>query len=123
MTFDRTRDEDILIDTWVALESLFVPEKSPEINYRVSLRIAFFLGTTPEDRVEISKNIRYSYGYRSTIAHGGERKKKDKLSDKESLKLTREALRKSLIKICTTKELFDPENIEHEILIKLPLAQ
>jgi len=67
----RRSGADALIDLWIALESLFMPDGDPrEVTYRLALRIAYFLGETSEERVTIDKDIRDSYGLRSDVVHG-----------------------------------------------------
>ncbi|CEG30042.1 HEPN domain-containing protein [Peribacillus simplex] len=52
-----------------ALECLFSTSKS-EITHKISERVAVLLGTSTEERKELSKFIKKAYGYRSTIIHG-----------------------------------------------------
>ena len=73
---DRKTDDDKLVDYWVGLESLFVPDSTQEVKFRATLRIAVFLGKTGEERAEIYEIARNSYDWRSSIVHGGEPSKK-----------------------------------------------
>jgi len=67
----RQSAADALVDIWIALESLFMPDGDPrEATYRLALRIAYFLGRTSDDRVAIDRNIRDSYRLRSDVVHG-----------------------------------------------------
>lgn len=69
-SFERATEEDRLIDYWIAFESLFLDSSEDELSFRVSLRIAAFLGGTGEERLEIYEAMRESYGARSKIVHG-----------------------------------------------------
>ena len=67
----RAKPEDALIDVWIALESLFMPDADPrEATFRLALRIAYFLGRTSQERLDIDKDIRDSYKLRSDVVHG-----------------------------------------------------
>lgn len=113
--FERFNDDDALIDYWIALESLFAPESSQEVRYRSSLRIADFVGETPEEREQIYGEMRKSYELRSKIVHGGvpdTRQKSDLIAK------TRSYLRRSLIKVLPSCAQFHPELIETELLRK-----
>jgi hypothetical protein len=74
--YERTRPEDRLIDHWVALEALFLPGISDELSFRASLRIAYYLATSPDQRQDIFDKMRLSYKTRSEVVHG-ERPKAD----------------------------------------------
>jgi hypothetical protein len=74
----RHKREDRLIDAWIALESLFMPDVDPrEATYRLALRIAYFLGRTPQERLTIDKDVRDSYKLRSDVVHGRSYKQPD----------------------------------------------
>lgn len=61
---------DRLIDYWIALESLLIPEKSiTELSYRASLRGAYFV-SEDHDRGVAFKHLRDSYDARSRFVHG-----------------------------------------------------
>jgi hypothetical protein len=55
---------------WVALEALFGPEDSREITFRMSLRIAFFLATSPVEARTLFIAAKKGYTFRSKVAHG-----------------------------------------------------
>ncbi len=69
-TFERLETEDRLIDCWIALESLVVPDGSSELSYRASLRIGAFLGASAAERRTIFERLRRSYAVRSKLVHG-----------------------------------------------------
>ena len=105
------------------MESLFTPDSNQEISYRAAIRIAAFLGETPEERPKIYDDIRHSYSWRSAIIHGNllnsrklkEMNKKGTLHDTTIIK-TRSYLRKAILKLLESKEKFEPASIEKELL-------
>lgn len=68
--YERIVDEDKIIDHWVALEALFLPDTKQELSYRASLRVARFLGATQEERRHLFRETMGSYKVRSQIVHG-----------------------------------------------------
>jgi hypothetical protein len=56
---------------WIVLEALFGPEDGREITYRISHRIAFFLGSSPDDRRILAGIAKEGYAIRSKVVHGG----------------------------------------------------
>ena len=70
MAYERTRPDDKLIDYWVALEALFLPDISQELSFRASLRIAYYVAGTPDEREEVFRKMRLSYDTRSGVVHG-----------------------------------------------------
>jgi hypothetical protein len=123
-TAERLNDEDKLIDYWIALESLFTPDSSQELVFRASLRIAAFLGQAPDERREIYDHMRHSYAWRSAIVHGDYRKKRKvtELNKKGTLSevsiRTRSYLSKAILRVLESDEIFDPDNIESDLLAR-----
>ena len=117
-TAERMSAEDKLIDYWIALESLFAPESSSEIRYRAALRIASYLGEG-EERSKIYRDVGLSYDFRSAVVHAN-RGRLANLEKKATLAgimgRTRGYLRRALLKILESDEVFDPQKIEHELL-------
>lgn len=113
---DRLTEEDKLIDYWVALESLFVPDTVQELSYRSALRIAVFLGSNGAERKQIYEQMRGSYSLRSEIVHGSIRKSRRKVTSAELTSLTRSCLRRSILKILKSSERFTPSNFEIRLL-------
>ena len=70
--FDEANLEDKLIDLWIGLEALFSVGIKQELSYRISLRIAYFLGKTAEAREKIFNRLRESYKCRGSIVHSGQ---------------------------------------------------
>lgn len=55
---------------WMALEALFGPQDAREITYRLSQRIAFFLGENQTEAKQFFSLAKKGYGFRSKIVHG-----------------------------------------------------
>ena len=68
-SFEKPFDGDRLIDYWIALESLLMPETGGELSYRVSLRGASFI-TEASERKQVFEELRASYDTRSKFVHG-----------------------------------------------------
>lgn len=72
LSLEKKSPEDQLLDLWIALESLFVPDgKKGEITYKLRLRMAYYFGATFEERQNIAEFIKKSYNHRSEIVHSG----------------------------------------------------
>ena len=60
-----------MLDLWIALEALFVPDgRRGEITYKVHRRIPLFLSRERHERIRIADVIKRSYDARSKIVHG-----------------------------------------------------
>jgi hypothetical protein len=55
---------------WIALEALFGPEDPREITYRLSQRIAFFLGQDKTRARDFFSKAKAGYAFRSKVVHG-----------------------------------------------------
>lgn len=60
-----------VVDLAVALESLFLPERNPEMAYRLQVRGARFLETDLVKRQETAKLLKAFYSARSKVVHTG----------------------------------------------------
>lgn len=67
---DERQLEDRIIDFMIALEALFSSD-ARELRYRLSLRVAVFLGKNDTEREEILQFMKKAYDARSEIVHGG----------------------------------------------------
>ncbi|MCH7619368.1 MAG: hypothetical protein IH880_06320 [Candidatus Marinimicrobia bacterium] len=95
-----------LVNMSIALESIFSTSRH-ELKYRISQRVAFFLGNNSPNRTEIYKNMKTIYDLRSDVVHGGVLKK-DKIEKlNEYLPLLEEYLKLSIIKILESSDLID----------------
>jgi len=105
--YEKPYGGDRLIDYWIALESLLIPEKSTtELSYRASLRGACLL-TETHNRARVFSQLRESYEVRSKFVHGIPNK-----VDADIVVTTEEYLRKILLRCLhsgktPTKELLD----------------
>ena len=70
----RIDREDELVDLMIAAEALFLTEVSAELEYRMSLRIAFFLSAKPEERQDLMAKVKKAYDARSWVVHGKTRR-------------------------------------------------
>ncbi len=84
---------------WVSVEALFGPEDGREITYRMAQRVALFLGQDRRSAVQLNKEMKLGYGWRSKVVHGLRLKK---LSADQSRQLSctvESVLRRALVKI------------------------
>jgi hypothetical protein len=92
----RRAIEDRLIDYWVAIEALFVPDSGGEISFRARTRVARFITTDLEERKRITKTLSRSYGRRSQVVHGDTPHGDTPTLTQETGELLRRALRSIL---------------------------
>ncbi|MGK5508222.1 hypothetical protein [Brevibacillus formosus] len=72
LSLEKKNYEDQLLDLWIALESLFVPDgKKGEITYKLRVRMAYYFGETALQRERIAQFVKKSYNHRSEIVHSG----------------------------------------------------
>jgi hypothetical protein len=72
LSLEKKSLEDQLLDLWIALESLFVPDgKKGEITYKLRLRMAYYFGDTFAERERVAQFVKRSYNHRSEIVHSG----------------------------------------------------
>ncbi len=105
---ERRNFEDQLIDYMIGLETLFLPDGTAELSFRLSLRVAFILNDTSVERKETFEFLRNIYGIRSKIVHG----KQYSLESEDVLKIE-EFLRQS-IKLW----IIDKNNFLHKITVE-----
>jgi len=68
---DRHRPDEALLDYWIACESLFGEDiEIGELTYRLSLRIAHFLGMSPVERAKLRDDAKKAYHARGHLLHG-----------------------------------------------------
>ena len=87
---------------WIALEALFGPEDAREITYRLSQRVAFFLGHDRADVKGLFSLTKKGYAYRSKIVHG--RWKEDAGSESQMAE-AEDLVRRSLVRVLEDQEL------------------
>ena len=96
----RQVPEDKIVDIILALEALFL-QSEQELALRLSLGVALFLGSSPEDKQVIYDNVKKSYNFRSSIVHGNSNYRKN-MKDLNNLveklgEYTREILKKIVL--------------------------
>lgn len=85
LSLEKKSYEDQLLDLWIGLESLFVPDgKKGEITYKLRVRMAYYFGEDYEQREKIAQFIKKSYNHRSEIVHSG-KVFGDKLADEVNI--------------------------------------
>lgn len=65
-----TQPEESLVNWMIALEALY-SDPAGELRHKLSVRAAWMLGESPQERLEIAKRMRELYDLRSKIVHGG----------------------------------------------------
>jgi Apea-like HEPN len=68
---DQEREIDRVLDLFIVLEALFqLGGEKQELSYRLSLRVAHFVGDGRAERQAIFEDVKKGYDLRSRIAHG-----------------------------------------------------
>lgn len=81
-TYERTKAADILIDFWIALESLFLRATQKEdLTEIAASAISFYLGRNAAERDTVYSEVKRCYAIRSNTVHG-ERPAQGKASEK-----------------------------------------
>ncbi len=94
-SYEKGVIEDRLIDFWIALESLFVPDgDAGELTLRAAIRLTHFLDTSHSEG-ELFTRVKQSYRARSKIVHGKESSVEPGLVS-ETEEWVRQALRRFL---------------------------
>lgn len=89
---------------WIVLEALCGPEDGREITYRISQRIALFLGKSAKECKAIFNSMKKAYVWRSKIVHGMRLTKLTEPQSIELMNLVDKNVRGVIVKI-----LMDPE--------------
>jgi hypothetical protein len=63
------RREESLVNWMIVLEALY-SDSPQELGQKLSVRVAWMLGETPQERLEIAKQMRRLYRLRSKVVHG-----------------------------------------------------
>jgi len=108
MAYERDAAEDRLIDCWVALEALFSPSDRRELSYRIALRAAYFIASSPGEREQIYTALRDCYDTRSDIIHG----RKPKQDVKVAADAVEDYLRRALRKVVSDPKSFQPDQLD-----------
>jgi hypothetical protein len=112
----RNDIEDGLVDAVVALESLFAGTDSGELTFRIGAAIAWLVGRTAEERLQLQREIGRLYSLRSKILHRGNAGQEDVTSERDrTVQLGIEALRALLT---DHPDLVDEENRGKTIIMR-----
>lgn len=90
-TYSRHAEDDKLVDCWVGLESLLLPDGSTELRYRIALRAAVLLEEAVDERHALQGRILKLYDHRSEVVHG------DKVADPTKVSETTSILKRLLL--------------------------
>lgn len=100
--YARLLPQDKLLDYMIAFEALFLKgDEEQELSYRLSLRSAYFIGSTTEERKSIFEFIKNAYRVRSKTVHGD--RIQDGGANKEFVQQIEDKLRESIKKILANK--------------------
>ncbi len=103
---DRRNKEDKVLDCFIGLESLYLPDGNAELTFRLSLRVAKILISDAIGQKELFQFIKSMYGKRSKLAHGDN----VEISNQELEKLE-STLRLSLKKYLSDKSTFSEDDL------------
>jgi hypothetical protein len=95
--YGRRAPQDRLIDLWVALEALLLPDVNQELGFRAGLRLAHLVGDGAGNKREVFESARKSYGSRSKVVHGSSKAKDLGSTVEATRRLTVDALRRWLM--------------------------
>jgi hypothetical protein len=104
---DRLRLDEALVDYWIACESLFGDDvEMGELTYKLSLRMAQFLGGTPSERATLREAAKDAYRGRGALLHGSRKLDAARLATQTSTMedATRRALRKCILDAYPSRE-------------------
>lgn len=87
-----------VVNALTALEALLLNGGTTELTYRLSVRVAYLLGTDATSRKKIFADMKGFYDLRSTVVHGSELKPKH-LTRLEQLHDLREIVRRTLLTV------------------------
>ncbi|MHC0551361.1 hypothetical protein [Salinicoccus sp. CNSTN-B1] len=113
----RHNEGDRIIDIAIGLESLLSDDEKSELTHKLALRCAFLLQKSPleESKLDIFKNMKAIYAYRSAVVHGSNQKKLDKkkhIQDSKGEKWLVIDLAEKYLKECIKVLLKQPEFLE-----------
>jgi hypothetical protein len=112
-SYARQDPADVLIDLWVAIEALLLPDGNAELSYRAALRLARAAGTDEHTRRSAFDQAKASYRVRSKLVHGDDvSDEKVKATVAETRNLLRDALRTWLL----NPPLGGVQELDHQLL-------
>ena len=126
LCFLRVHDEDSILDATIGLESLLSDDNHQETTHKLAMRIGAlakaekYPNRTP---YQVFKDIKYIYGYRSSVVHGSskpEKKKEIKLDQNLEIptsKLALDYLQFSIKALVNNPNFRNPEYIDEILLL------
>jgi hypothetical protein len=115
----RANLKDQLIDAWISLEALLLPDIRDELKHRAGLRLAELLGKDGLSRQAIYKDAQASYGWRSDIVHGSPPKKPASQQELvRTARLTAEYVRETLLKVLYLTDRFVARDLESLLIAR-----
>jgi hypothetical protein len=109
---ERSTDDDRLVDSWIALESLLSKaDERGDLTYRVALRLATFLGDSSAERQVIRSLAKRSYTLRSQVVHGTPPEKRQKKLLADDLTSETEDLLRKTLRLWVWDQREDPERV------------
>lgn len=126
-SFYRNKEGDRIIDIVIGLEAILSDGEKGELTHKLSLRAAFLLqySSLEETKLEVFKNMKAIYDYRSAIVHGENQSKLDKkryltnLNEETKLVVeVAESYLKGCIKVLiNTPKFLKAKNIDEELIL------
>lgn len=121
----RTDERDIIIDAVIGLEALLSDSEKGEITHKLSMRIAFLLQKSQlnQSKLEIFKNMKSIYSFRSLIVHGDPNWEKKRFIQLDSLEVIPTAqlamlyLKECILVITKNKEYIDAKLIDEKMIL------
>lgn len=121
----RTDERDIIIDAVIGLEALLSDSDKGEITHKLSMRIAFLLQKSQlnQSKIEIFKNMKSIYSFRSLIVHGDpnwEKKRIIQLESSESISTAQLAvlyLKECILVITKNTEYTNAKLIDEKMIL------
>lgn len=107
---DRRNIADRILDSFIGLESLYLPDGNSELTFRLSLRASKMLGDSPDKQEDIFKFLKQMYDVRSKVAHGKKIETKD-----EDLNRLENLFQNSILKYIEDKSKYKKENLDRII--------
>ena len=96
---EKVRETSFLM-FMIALESLVLPKRAQELNYRLSQRVTWLLGRNLDERQNLKKLIKKLYVTRSEIVHSGHYE----ISEEEHLKASK-IVKNSILELLTNQDI------------------
>lgn len=126
LCFIREEEEDVVLDATIGFEALLTDDERQEMTHKLALRIgalSIFFEPTKKTPVEVFKEIKKIYAYRSAIVHGSRsstKRREIKLKNRKHVRVSSlaiEYLRLILKVIVENKEYRNTEKVDRLLLL------